>query len=169
MTDKLIIIIFILSSHFAFGQSYKFKTIDSSYVFDKAKYHLESVESDYLADTQAFVHTAFFIVWCVEKDLINDKFKLQFKNQIDKIKSRQFSPTILYQNMDGVFIGGILTLEGYNFAMQYFHLSNGHYLKDYEKLKSLTRKSKSIYGIEDTWSNYDIVSELLDNKYSKWK
>jgi hypothetical protein len=169
MTNKLVIIIFLLSSHFTFGQSYKFKTIDSSYVFDKAKYHFESVELDNLSDSQAFVHTAFFIVWCVEQDLINDQFKQKFKNQIDKMKSRQVSPTKLYQDMDGVFIGGILTLEGYNFAMKYFHFSNGQYLKDYEKLKSLTRKSKSIYWVEDSWTNYEIVRELLDKKYSKWK
>jgi hypothetical protein len=169
MTYKFIIIIFILTSNFAFGQSYRFKTIDSSYVFDKAKYHLESVESDRLSDTHAFVHTAFFIVWCIEKELINEKFKRQFVNQIKKVKSRQISPTTIYQDMDGVFIGGILTLEGYNFAMKYFHFSNGNYLKDYEKLKYLTRKNQSIYGVEDTWSNYEIVKELLDKKYAKWK
>jgi hypothetical protein len=80
MTNKLVIIIFLLSSHFTYGQSYKFKTIDSSYVFDKAKYHFESVELDNLSDSQAFVHTAFFIIWCVEQDLINDQFKQKFKN-----------------------------------------------------------------------------------------
>ena len=168
MTDKLIIIIFIFCSKFAFGQSYKFKNIDSTYVFDKAKYHIESVESDNLSENQAFVHTAFFIVWCVEKNLINDTFKRQFANKIEKIQSRQISPTTIYHSMDGVFIGGILTLEGYNFAMQYFHLSNGRYLKDIERLKSLTRKNKSIYGIEDTWSNFGIVKELLDKKLLIW-
>ena len=169
MKRKLIFIVSFFCSYFTFGQSYKFKTIDSTYVFDKAKYHIESVESDKLQDSQAFVHTAFFIVWCIEKELINDQFKQQFKNQIEKIKSKQVSPTKLYQDMDGVFIGGILTLEGYNFAMKYFHLSNGQYLKDYEKLNFLTRKNKSIYGVEDNWLNYEIVRELLDKKYSKWK
>jgi hypothetical protein len=169
MKRNLIFIIFFFCSYFTFGQSYKFKTIDSTYVFDKAKYHIESVVSDKLPDSQAFVHTAFFIVWCVEKELINDQFRQQFKNQIEKIKSKQVSPTKLYQDMDGVFIGGILTLEGYNFALKYFDFSNGQYLRDYEKLNFLTRKNKSIYGVEDTWLNYEIVRELLDKKYSKWK
>ena len=169
MKNKVIIILFLLCSRMAFGQLFKFKTIDSTYVFDKAKYHIETVESDKLSDTQAFVHTAFFIDWCVEKDLISEKFKQQFADQIEKIKLRQVPPTKLYMDMDGVFPGGILNLKGYNFAMQYFHLSNGHYLKDYEKLKNLTRKNKSFYSIEDTWSYYEIVKELLDKKYSKWK
>jgi hypothetical protein len=169
MKRNLIFIVSFFCSYFTFGQSYKFKTIDSTYVFDKAIYHRESVESDRLPDSQAFVHTAFFIVWCVEKDLINDKFKQQFNNQIVKVKSKQVSPTKLFQDMGGIFIGGILTLEGYNFAMKYFHLSNGQYLKDYEKLNFVTRKNKSIYAVEDTWLNYEIVRKLLDKKYSKWK
>lgn|GEM_PF-5129585 len=53
--------------------------------------------------------------------------------------------------------------------MQYFHLSNGKYLKDYQGLTTLTKYKKSIYAVIDSWANYDIVRELLDKKYAKWK
>gem|GEM_PF-5829536 len=50
---------FILSSILAFWQNFKFKSIDSTHIFDKAKYHIETVKSENLSDTQAFVHPPF--------------------------------------------------------------------------------------------------------------
>ncbi len=169
MKRKLLFLMSILFSISSFGQNYKFKTIDSAYVFDKAKFHLESVESDKLDYTQAFVHTAFYIDWCVDNDLVNNNFKNKFANQILKIRERLISPTELYIEMDGVFLGEILTLEGYNFAMQYFHLSHGKFLKDYERLRPLRKINKSIYGVENTWINYEVVKSMLDKKYERWK
>lgn len=166
---NLLFLLSILCSTLSIGQNYKFKRIDSTYVFDKAKYHFQSVESDKLEETQAFVHTAFFIDWCVDKDLVNENFKKDFANQIEKLQKRLISPSELYIEMDGVFLGGILTLKGYNFAMNYFHLSHGKYLKDYESLKSLARVKNSIYAVENTWTNYDIVKSMIDKKFDKWK
>ncbi len=169
MKRKYIILFVFLYPIIALGQNYKSKKIDSTYVFDKAQYHMESVGKDKLSDSQAFVHTGFFIFWAVDNGLVNDKFKEQLANSIQKAKLRQISPAALFTEMDGVFLGGILTLEGYNFAMNYFHLSNGRYLKDYEKLASLDRLNRSFYSVKDNWSNYEIVKGLLDTKYAKWR
>ncbi len=161
-------LLFLVCHHTFFGQKFKFKEIDSTYIFDKAKYHLQSVQNDKLDERQAFVHTAIFIDWCLNKGLLTQEFQEKYLQTILHIKIKACLPTQLYVEIGGVFTGRILNLKGYNFAMHYFHLSNGKYLKEYEKLFDLKNRKVSFYSIADDWDNYEKVAIMLDNKFDNW-
>jgi hypothetical protein len=61
----------------------------------------------------------------------------------------------------------MLTDEGNRFAVDYFDFDRGKYLADYEEL--LAKSLPSLYHVEDTWENYEIISKKIDERYADWK
>ena len=55
-------------------------------VYDKAKYHLESVENDGLDEVQAYVHTAFYLRWILENKFFSEEFYEDTKEEIEKFQ-----------------------------------------------------------------------------------
>ena len=49
--------------------------VDEDFVFDKAKYHFESIEEAGLDEEQAYVHNGMFFAWIIKNDLYSDFFK----------------------------------------------------------------------------------------------
>ena len=48
------------------------KPFDNKYVFDKAKFHYDTVSNAGFDEDQTFVHTGFYFAWLVDNDLISD-------------------------------------------------------------------------------------------------
>ena len=147
--------------------SKRIKDIDDKYVFDKAKYHFESVEEAGLDLDQAYVHTGLFLTWLVNNGLVSDFFIEETSDEIAKLKEREILPSEIYKNWDGVLIGELLNKEGYNFALDYFDFEKGSYMHDYERI--FCPGEEPIFGVEDNWENYDRIKPAIDLAYSKWK
>lgn len=145
----------------------KLKPIDEIYVFDKAKYHQDSIEEDLLQEDQAYVHTGMFLAWLTNNDLCSEELNIESIQTIRKIKNREVSPATLYMEWDGCLIGDMLNQIGYNFALDYFDFENGAYLSDYEKL--LESDDASIFGQPNTWEMYDRLSSIIGQRFSAWK
>lgn len=79
----------------------KIKPVDSEYVFDKTKYHDNSIEQLGLDEEQAFVHTGLFFAWLVNNGLMSDFFCDETRDGIIELKDRKISPSTLYMNWDG--------------------------------------------------------------------
>ena len=140
--------------------------VDEHFVFDKAKYHFESVDYADLEEKQAYIHTGLFFAWIIKNNLYSEEFLDEFEEQIEETRSERVSPAELYMNLDGEFIGELLNLAGYNFAMHYYHLHTGEYIHDYESI--FGSKKPDIYRVEDNWENYNIIAKVIDEKYEKW-
>lgn len=140
--------------------------INSSYVFDKAKYHDNSIEELGLDEEQAFVHTGLFFAWLVNNGLMSEFFISETSAEIEKLKNRKISPSAIYMNCDGVLIGDMLSDKGFNFAMRYFDFEKGSYVSDYEKAFNV--KDDEFFTVKDTWENYDIIKAKIDAAYEKW-
>jgi hypothetical protein len=146
----------------------KTKPIDNKYVFDKAKFHDNSVEQLGLGEEQSFVHTGLFFAWLVNNGLMSDFFIEETgRGEIEKLEDRKISPSTIYMNWDGVLIGEMLSNKGFNFAMSYFDFDKGRYLKDYEKVFNLT--DENIFTVNDTWENYEKLKPTIDVAYENWK
>lgn len=141
--------------------------VDGGYVFDKAKYHDGSIEKMGLADEQSFVHTGLFIAWLVNNDLMSDFFNEESGPDILDLKHKIVSPSELYMNWDGVFVGDMLNETGFNFAMSYFDFDKGRYLRDYEKVFDV--KGEDVFKVADTWDNYDKLRPAIDLAFKKWR
>jgi hypothetical protein len=144
----------------------KTKPVDNKYVFDKAKYHDNSIEQLGLDEEQAFVHTGLFFAWLVNNGLMSDFFIQEAGSEIEKLKHRKISPSTIYMNWDGVLLGEMLNSKGFNFAMNYFDFDKGTYIKDYENVFSVN--AEQFFTVKDNWDNYDKVRPVIDAAYENW-
>ena len=137
-------------------------------VFDKAKWHLNENFPLELSSYQAYIHTGLYIGWLIKNKLISREFEIQNSGEITRFIQGEISPVRLYHDqMDGVFTSNDVNLEGYNFTKSYFDFENGQYLTDYEN--ALAQNLPSLFNVEDTKNNFQIISALIDNNYKNWK
>lgn len=136
------------------------------YVYDKAKYHYDGEFPAGLPDEQAFVHTGIFLGWIVEHKLYSDDFA-EDAEQIEAFINRKMTGAKLYEWFDGVLKDDMLNDEGNAFAMHYFNLEKGAYMRDYTQV--LCQDLPSEYHVKDTWDNYDKMKRRIEQRYNEWK
>jgi hypothetical protein len=145
----------------------KSRPVDSNFVFDKAKFHDDSIQQLGLDEEQSFVHTGLFFAWLVNNGLTSDFFTEETGNEIELLKNRRISPSTIYMNWDGVLLGEMLNDKGFNFALSYFDFDKGTYLADYERVFNVT--GDNIFTVNDTWDNYEKIKPAIDLAYEKWQ
>jgi len=133
-------------------------------VYDKARYHFEGDYPDDLSEDNAFTHTGFFLAWCVDAGLIAPDMADQFRDELAQVRTREMTGPELYKKMDGVFSNDMLTAEGNAFAQGYY---DDIYLDDYAEV--LGESLPSLYHVENTWRNYDLLRRRLDQRFNQWK
>ncbi len=150
-----------------FNKKKELRDIDESYVFDKAKYHFDSINEAELNEEQAYVHTGLFFAWIIKNDLYSDFLFEESKEEIEKTKAEKISPSELYMNWDGVLIGEFLNKVGFNFAMDYFEFDKGDYANDYEETLTL-ENDPDIFRVKNNWKNYHKLAKVIDSRFEKW-
>lgn len=143
------------------------KEVDESYVFDKAKYHFDSINEAKLDAKQAYVHTGLFFAWIIKNDLYSEFLLEESKDEIEQTKSEKISPAELYMNWDGVLIGELLNKIGFNFTMDYFEFEKGEYVNDYEEILS-SEEDPDIFRVKNNWENYHKIAKIIDERFEKW-
>lgn len=135
-------------------------------VYDKAKYHLESVERHGLDQDQAYVHTAFYFRWLLENQLLGNLFREESAMELKEFQSGTMSALEFYKIWDGCLIDDMLSDEGNAFSAFYFDFEKGRYLKDYE---ILSKRLPTIFHISFNEINYAKLKPLIDKSYQAWK
>lgn len=136
-------------------------------VYDKAKYHDETVMSSGLDDVQSEVHTAFFLGWLIDNNLTSDEFDAECPDLIDRYKSREIEALKVYERWDCCLIDDMLSDVGNAFAQYYFDFDRGKYLADYSEL--LVRDLPSEFHVPYTWDNYEIIRRRIDERFREWQ
>lgn len=138
-------------------------------VYDKAKYHSESVETEGLPDGQEFVHTGFYLGWLIENGLLDAEFVDDFLvDEIAAFKERKLTGPEIYSRCDGALVDDMLSEEGNAFSQHYFDFQTGQFVGDYQRAFSVSG-GNDFFGVEDTWENYVKIKEFIDRGFSKWK
>ena len=141
--------------------------MDKPIVYDKAKYHFESVEQAGLDLEQAYVHTAMFLGWLLDNDLMSDEFAEETEASVRHFKAREKTPVEVYEEWDGCLIDDMLSDEGNAFASAYFDFQRGKYLADYEEL--LRRGLSTEFSVSFTWDNYAKIAARIQARYEEWR
>jgi hypothetical protein len=136
--------------------------------YDKAKWHYgaEDFPPD-LPREQGFVHTGLFVGWLIERGLLGPDLLEESPDFAEWFRSRSKTGPQVFQLMDGVLTDDDLTEEGNAFAGAYFDFQTGVYLQDYEEL--LSGHLATMYHVQDTWSNYDVLRDRIDERFAQWK
>lgn len=135
-------------------------------IYDKAKYHDDSVSELGLDYRQTFMHTGLFLGWLIDRDLLNEEF-WEGAKEIQAFRQRQKTGPQVYEWTDGVLIDGMLNEEGNAFAQSYFDFEKGQFVSDYEELMSAGLPS--FFHVKDTWENYEKLKRRIDQRYEDWK
>lgn len=136
-------------------------------VYDKGKYHDETIMEYGLPEDQASVHTAFFLGWLIEHDLYSAKFATENADQINEYKAKKKTAVEIYDWWDRCLIDDMLNEEGNAFAQEYFDFDKGQYLSDYTKL--LVKGRPSVFHVPYNWENQEIMSTQISKRYKSWK
>jgi hypothetical protein len=137
------------------------------HVYDKAKYHYESVEEHGLSEEHAANHTVYFLRWLIENDLMSDEFIEESGDEIAKFRAGKATIHDVYNWWDCCLIDDMLSDEGNAFAMHYFDFETGKYLQDYTKL--LQGDLPSEFHVEYNEENYQALKKVIDRRYRAWK
>src|SRR5262245_40032532 len=102
----------------------------SPHVYDKAKYHLESVEEAGLPESHASNHTVPILRWLIDNGLMSQFFVTESGDDLRRYKLGGLTIHGLYESWDTCLISDMLSDEGNAFAMDYFDFERGKYLQD---------------------------------------
>ena len=136
-------------------------------VYDKAKYHLDSIKEFGLAEEQSAVHTAFFLGWLMDNDLCSAEFIDDSREDIAAYKRRETTALEVYARWDYCLVDGMLHDKGNAFAQSYFDFSAGKYIDDFFEL--LARKLPSEYHVPYTWKNQQKINHRISKRYADWQ
>ncbi len=138
----------------------------STYIYDKAEYHFESVAKHGLPDHQAYNHTTFFISWLINKSFIARLFQDREKDNLDQYRSGAITINELYERWDCCLTSDMLTAEGNAFAREYFDFSTGIYLKDYSQ--HLQQGLQSEFHVAYTPENEAQIHQVINSRFNEW-
>ena len=141
--------------------------MSSPVVYDKAKYHHETVMDAGLDDVQSEVHTAFFLGWLLDNALTSDDFNRECPELIAQYNSREINALKVYEWWDCCLIDDMLSDTGNAFTQHYFDFNRGQYLADYSEL--LVRDLPSEFHVPYSWENYEIIQERIDSRFQQWQ
>jgi len=136
-------------------------------VYDKAKYHQESVAEQGLPESQAAVHTAFFLGWLMDNNFCSEEFVEESRDEIEAYKNRDKTAMEIYSKWDWCLVDDMLNAEGNAFAQDYFLFSSGRYIDDYVNI--LEKNLPSEFHVEYNWENQDRISHKIGSRYRTWR
>jgi len=121
-----------------------------------------------LPDEAGATHIGMFVVWALLSGLAGDIHVRDFPDTIPNLRSHSLTPGKFFLEMcDGKFTDEDLTEEGNAFALAYFDFEKGSYLRDYEA--TLGKNVTTLYHVEDTWTNFDRLKIVLEQRFIEWK
>ncbi len=134
-------------------------------IYDNAKTHFLGNFPESLPIEQAYVHIGIYLGWIIENGLFSDFFEDEAEVQMFRFKRRELSPTILSELWDGYLGYEFFNKEGNMFT--YYYYGGGIYKRDYEKI--LAQQLPSIYHVNDSWDNYELMTAKITERYEDWK
>lgn len=135
-------------------------------VYDKAKYHFETVQQHGLPKEHAMNHAVFFLRWLIENRLVSDFFEEETAQRLDLFKQNQCSIYQIYEWWDCCLVSEMLSETGNAFSMHYFNLEKGRYLDDYKV--TLQQNLPTEYHIAYNEANYQQLKPVIDRRYEDW-
>ncbi|HPQ71828.1 MAG TPA: hypothetical protein PKW95_22070 [bacterium] len=138
-----------------------------SIAYDKAKWHYGGEFPEDLDDYQGFVHTGMFLGWLMENDLVSDFFKSEGLDCLQRFLARESTGAQIYEEWDGVLTSEMLSDLGNAFAQDYYDITAGGYMADYET--TLCKGLPTTYHVRDTWENYEKIKQVIDRRYQAWR
>ncbi|TAE16489.1 MAG: hypothetical protein EAZ95_07675 [Bacteroidetes bacterium] len=134
-------------------------------IYDQAKRHFLGNFPTVLPIEQAYVHIGMFMGWMLDNELYSEMFEDEEGHQLLRFQRREVSCSLLSAMWDGYLGEDLFNEEGNAFSVYYYQ--SGMYRKDYQR--TLAENLPSFYHVEDSWDNFEKMSEVITSRYEEWK
>ena len=136
-------------------------------VYDKAKYHEDTIQELGLPAEHAANHTVFFLRWLIEHALMSESFETGSAQVLAAFRAGDASIHELYEWWDSCLVDDMLSDEGNTFAQAYFDFERGQYLQDYARVLQGTLPSE--FHVPWSEANYQTIRAVIDRRYEEWR
>ena len=144
--------------------------------YDDASWHFDGDYPNELPRENAATHIGFYFTWIVDNNMASDEIIESFPNYIKKIKTRHMTGAqFIINDCDEKITTDHLTNLGNAFTRDYynedtdFSLNQSSYFKDYSKIFCHKPIYKTIYHIEDTFENYNLIRKIINKRFLIWQ
>jgi len=135
-------------------------------IYDRAEWHFKGDYPDDLPPQHGGTHIGIFFAWLVSQGLESEQLALVYSDELAAIRARHLSGReFLAKRRDGQLAEGDLNTVGNAFARSYY--DSEVYFKDYAEV--LVRELPSLYHVDDTWENYDVMAARIDQRFAVWQ
>jgi hypothetical protein len=149
--------------------------------YDDASWHYGGEYPQDLPDENASTHIGMFLAWCINNDLISEELKEDSEELVNDVKSRKVTGgEFLREACDEKFTDYDLNEIGNEFASDYYEDDTNfsknckNYFGDYAEIFNIkvvddSLDQDSLYRVEDTWANYDLIVPRINQRFLEWK
>ena len=137
-----------------------------SVVYDKAKYHDDTVAEYGLTHEHSAIHILFFLGWLMDNDLMSDDFVSEWSKFIHKYKSRSSSPLAVFDWWDRCLTDDMLNDKVNRFTQEYFDYEIGQYIADYTRI--VVGSLPSLYHPKYSWDAQELMNRQISKRYDTW-
>lgn len=141
--------------------------------YDRMDWHYGGDFPEGLPEENGGTHIGMFLAWAIETKLIGEFHQEESEESIRQILKREITGREFLEDMcDEKFWEEDLNEEGNNFAKAYYEEDTSFgdkfssYMEDYS---TLFKKYETVYHVEDTWVNYDLIKPIIDQRFKQWK
>ncbi|GIG19593.1 hypothetical protein Cch01nite_03170 [Cellulomonas chitinilytica] len=137
-------------------------------VYDKAKYHDESVEEEGLPHEHADHHIVYFLRWLIENDLVSREMtKGGAGRALKAYRSGRQSIFWLFEWWDRCFVSDMVSAEARPFVDSYFDYQHGQYLADYDSV--LVGELPSFFHVTYTDASYRLLAARVSARWDDFR
>ena len=134
-------------------------------MFDKAAYHLDSVQRLGLDASCAGTHIGLFFGWAAHKGLTASWLEDRTPTEFAAFRAGDLSGPELLSHWDSALLDDMFTDEGLAFSASYLP-PVGPFLEDYRA--TLAKDLPSPFHVQDTAENQAALNQVLDRRFETW-
>lgn len=132
--------------------------------YDDASWHYGGDFPPDLPHEAGATHIGMFLAWVIHRDLASDTLKQDFPEAIERVRLRQMTGrAFLLSCCDEKLTDDDLNDQANRFAASYL---DEQYINDYVEI--VPDAYESVYHLEDTWENFDLVAKFVDHRFEEW-
>ena len=138
--------------------------------YDRADWHYGGDFPKGQPNEAGGVHIGMFLAWAIMNHLEGEDFAEAPDSEaaLEAVRNRQMTGCqFLFSECDEKFSEGTLNDEGEAFVADYYAAEDAAYFDDYEK--ALAKNLPTMYHVEDSWANYDVLARVLDRRFKAWR
>jgi hypothetical protein len=135
--------------------------------YDRADWHYDGENFPMDAPPErGGTHIGMFLAWCIISGLEGQFHKEESAVSLEAVQNRTMTGIeFFFKECDESFGDEDLSEEGNRFAEHYYE--SNLYNSDYSE--SLGQLADNLYDVEDTWENYDLIANIIDERFRQWR